>query len=149
MEYAFFLLKKRYANTQMARRGRSGLRLLIAAILLTGCTAGNGRLCGPQTPRAYCDKKTYDVLAHPPSQRDSWVAGRADATQREAAWVACGGMENGNIGIDQQGADGRETVQRLSRKHDDVQRCMMDKGYRYTGTCSGDVAGRFPACQPR
>ena len=42
-----------------------------------------------------------------------------------------------------------ETVQRLTRKNDDVQRCMMQKGYRYTGTCSGDIASRFPACQSR
>lgn len=134
---------------QIRRQGHEGLGLLMTAAVLTGCTAVNGRLCGPQTPRAYCDNSTHDALANPPSQRDSWAAGKAEAGQLGAAWVACGGMANGNVGINQQGGDGRETVQRLTRKNDDVQRCMMEKGYRYTGTCSGDIAGRFPACQSR
>ncbi|MHC5148528.1 hypothetical protein [Stenotrophomonas rhizophila] len=134
---------------QVRRRSCTGFGLLMAVAVMTGCTAGNGRLCGPQTPRAYCDKKTHDALANPPSQRDSWAAGTADASQLGAAWVACGGMANGNVGIDQQGGNGPETVQRLTRKNDDVQRCMMQKGYRYTGTCSGDIASRFPACQSR
>ena len=125
------------------------LGLLFSLALSAGCSVGNWNVCGPQTPRAYCDKKTYDALANPPSQRDSWAAGKADASQLGAAWVACGGMANGNVGIDQQGGNGPETVQRLTRKNDDVQRCMMQKGYRYTGTCSGDIASRFPACESR
>lgn len=125
------------------------LGLLFSLALSAGCSVGTWNVCGPQTPRAYCDKKTYDALANPPSQRDSWAAGKADASHLGAAWVACGGMANGNVGIDQQGGNGPETVQRLTRKNDDVQRCMMQKGYQYTGTCSGDIASRFPACQSR
>nr|CUV13268.1 protein of unknown function [Ralstonia solanacearum] len=36
-----------------------------AITLLSGCTIGNGHVCGPQTPALYCDREAYEKLMHP------------------------------------------------------------------------------------
>lgn len=36
--------------------------MLACAFLVAGCTVGNGRICGPQTPRANCDKEVLERL---------------------------------------------------------------------------------------
>ena len=49
------------------------------------------------SPRALEDRR----LIH----RNDTTRLQADASQLGAAWVACGGMANGNVGIDQQGGE--------------------------------------------
>ena len=43
------------------------IKILILFCLsgLIGCTIGNGHICGPQTPQAYCDREAYERLIHP------------------------------------------------------------------------------------
>lgn len=42
--------------------GRTVPAMVTCAFLVTGCTIGNGRICGPQTPRANCDKEVLERL---------------------------------------------------------------------------------------
>lgn len=42
---------------------------------------------------------------------------------------------------------GAETAKLSREKFYGIQRCMMGKGYRYTGACEGEVPSKFPACQ--
>ncbi|MDS1140847.1 hypothetical protein RE432_10410 [Pusillimonas sp. SM2304] len=125
---------------------RTILPIIAISSMFSGCTIGNGRICGPQTPMVYCDKKAYDALFRSPSSMEKWqeVSGRNDIRQQD--WVACGGLPGGGVaGIS--GGTSKETADLSSKKFDGVQLCMMDKGYKYTGTCDGEIPSQYPACQ--
>lgn len=58
--------------------------------LLMACTIGNGRICGPQTPSAYCDKEAYQRLAHPKAYGEYWTKPDMTTESWRQDWVACG-----------------------------------------------------------
>ena len=116
---------------------------------LTGCLIGNGRICGPQTPTAYCHKNAYDALMNPVQLRDKWTKAGADVELRSVDWQACGGLPGGGISPDRRGATGLEAAELSKEKLYAAQRCMMSKGYHYTGTCEGSIPSRYPACEVR
>ncbi len=122
--------------------------LSICLVLLAGCTIGHWNICGPQTPRAYCDKESYQKLFHPTPLRDEWQHSSRSQAEHQQDWISCGGASNGSYS-DPSGSTGAETVRLSREKHHQIQRCMMSKGYQYTGTCEGDIPGRFPACQAK
>ncbi len=63
---------------------------LAAAVALSGCTIGNGNICGPQTPRAYCDKEAYQRLMYPAPHGVKWIKeGMTRESRRSDSW-ACG-----------------------------------------------------------
>jgi len=61
---------------------------------LIGCTIGNGQICGPQTPAAYCDKVAYDRLKHPKPYGAHWIKENMTKESRRTDISACG--EKGN-----------------------------------------------------
>ena len=116
-------------------------RLLAMSICsaLSACTIGNGMICGPQTPKAYCDRAAYEKLAHPKPFIELWEKTGTSAEQRSLDWVACGGANNGDFS---------PTIGRLkdekfpgevdynaahSRLQQTLKQCMVTKGYRYVG----------------
>ncbi|RLK56607.1 hypothetical protein BCL79_1000 [Stenotrophomonas rhizophila] len=76
-----------------------------------------------------------------------WSRPDAGALVRDTDWQACGGQRSGNISPDRQGATGEETAHLSRDKLYAAQRCMLGKGYRYTGSCGGEIRSRYPACQ--
>jgi hypothetical protein len=125
---------------------------LIACSALSACTIGNGMICGPQTPIAYCDREAYQRLAHPKPYIENWEKPGADAAARGQDSAACGGGSTDRAPsfgpgfireMQQPGESENATYVRLFR---DWQRCMIKKGYRYTGYCSSDYAKVAPAC---
>jgi len=50
----------------------SSIISVIGLSLLAGCTIGNGHICGPQTPLAYCDRDAYERLVHPRGLGEYW-----------------------------------------------------------------------------
>ncbi len=139
-------------SVSLVRSMMLGMRvftLLFSASVLGGCTVGNWNICGPQTPRAHCGKNAYERLVNPVKPRDMWARQHTDASVLSHDWQACGGLPSGGISPDRLGATGLETVYLSRDKLYSAQRCMMDKGYEYTGTCEGEVPSRYPACQAR
>jgi len=61
-------------------------------------------------------------------------------------WIACGGSADGGYTALSASTDAESA--KLSRdKFDQIQHCMMAKGYRYAGTCEGKIPSQYPACQ--
>lgn len=80
--------------------------------------------------------------------RDTWQKAGNDGATRNADWLACGGAANGGYHVSTpEGSSAAAIQQALGRTFDDLQRCMLGQGYRYTGSCEGEIRGRYPACQ--
>jgi hypothetical protein len=111
--------------------------ILVISILLGGCSFGNGHICGPQTPAAYCDAVAYEELTHPKPYGAHWVKDGMTEAQRLDDIEQCGGGKGLYVGFpDAQIKAERqwdETTDfpardRLSKKWST---CMEANGYRY------------------
>ena len=71
--------------------------LLVFSVIntLVACTFGNGRICGPQTAIADCDKEAYERLVHPKAYGEKWTKPSMTKESRRADWIDCGGRSNG------------------------------------------------------
>lgn len=114
---------------------------------LTGCAIGNGRICGPQTPLAYCDREAYQELLHPTPLSDYWEMAGISSEARRQEWVDCGGAENGRYVVPTEGFNDEEVMGARRKKFDQLQICMLKRGYRYTGSCEGSIRHMYPACK--
>ncbi len=121
----------------------AGAATFASLLLLSGCCP-NG--CFVLTGDA------YRALAFPEPIRERWFKEDITDQRRQTDWFECGGSETGNFSPDS------NLLERIQKKfgisdlkaHDmifrDVQRCMLRKGYRYTGKCDLDVLRAMPAC---
>ncbi|WP_143277174.1 hypothetical protein [Bordetella genomosp. 1] len=119
----------------------------VLIVVLSGCAIGNGTICGPQTPLAYCDREAYQKLLYPTPTRDEWEKESANVDLRRKDWMDCGGSYIGEYGVSEDELNGRTAREVFDSKFDDLQYCMMKKGYHYTGTCEGEIASQYPACR--
>ncbi len=112
------------------------LLLIVASMLLTACTFGNGRICGPQTPAANCNKEAYEKLVHPKAYGEYWVKPDTSNETRGRDSIACGGSTRGPDFTSEQ----TEAARQPGDKNDfaaDTRlsivwvNCMKEKGYRY------------------
>jgi hypothetical protein len=128
------------------------LTLICGLTLVGGCTIGNGRICGPQTPAAYCDAKALKALLNPPPYLDLWDKPGATANEKMADWIACGGKPNGEF-------IPSEEMKRVWRRPEDTtsipsyhradahfQRCLMGRGLVWIGRCDSESMRTFPVC---
>lgn len=121
------------------------IRLYPLLLLCASCTFGNGHICGPQTPQAYCDKEAYEKLMYPKPYGAHWIKeGMTKEQRREDSW-ACGAartayaadkpvfdrdqLEKERLPEDKNdyGPDGRLTDRWSS--------CMQSKGYVFLKEC--------------
>jgi hypothetical protein len=107
---------------------------IVISILLTACVIGNGQICGPQTPMAYCDKVALESLLHPKSLIDDWGKAGVISEGKVHDWIACGGSRDGNYAAS-------------VSDFDQIQRCMLQKGYLYTGKCDNEIMKATPGCR--
>lgn len=114
------------------------LAVLGVLLGLTACGAGGMWMNGDPAASQHLVPPGHD-----------WSRQDAGTLVRDMDWQACGGQRNGNISSDRQGATGKETADISRDTLYAAQRCMLGKGYRYTGTCEGDIPSRYPACQSR
>lgn len=114
---------------------------ICVSCLLIGCTIGNGQICGPQTPAAYCDKVAYDRLKHPKPYGAHWIKENMTKESRRMDIAACGAKGNESVNFlphEIQSAKQPEDFNnvmaeaRLTKKWAD---CMRDKGYTYLEYC--------------
>jgi hypothetical protein len=111
--------------------------ILFASVLLGGCTIGNGHICGPQTPAAYCDADAYEKLMHPKPYGAHWVKEGMTEEQRLDDIEQCGSGRTlyvgfGAIKLKAERREGETSdfaaEERLSKAWS---KCMEAKGYRY------------------
>lgn len=130
--------------------------LLFISFILGACTVGNGRICGPQTPSAYCEEVAYQKLFHPKPYLHLWVKeGVIQPQDRRDDSAKCGGQPSDSNpmrvhneeSLQLSGETLWETRQRLAYQW---QRCMLNKGYRFTGACyDNEISRDSPACMGR
>jgi hypothetical protein len=112
----------------------SSIISVIGLSLLAGCTIGNGHICGPQTPLAYCDRDAYERLVHPRGLGEYWEKPGMTKDSWKADWIDCGGRENGDFGPDEPIGPGDEAFQNAYKKKQSyLWSCMTKKGYQFTG----------------
>lgn len=116
------------------RVGRCWVFVVGIAPVLLGCAVGNGRICGPQTPRANCNKEALDALLHPPKAITFWNQAGVSEEQKMRDWLACpGGRADGGFGVDTKRIQrvGESWEPARKRGEDAFYRCLIRKGYRY------------------
>lgn len=121
--------------------------ILCTLLSVSGCVIKNGAICGPQTPLANCDPEVNRELMHPTPLSDYWNKGNATSERGRQDWVGCGGSANGGYNLTESEFSSGNLREASSRKFDELQYCMMRKGYRYTGTCEGEIPSKYPACK--
>lgn len=82
-----------------------------------------------------------------------WEKDKTSDVSRIVDWIDCGGDYLGQFDApnreEKEGADAASTSARFSEKYYEIHRCMMKKGYRFTGQCETESAKKTPACQAR
>lgn len=118
---------------------------MIVVILFTGCTIGNGHICGPQTPTAYCNKEAYEKLMHPKSYGAHWIKeGMTTESRRNDSW-RCGAANTIHAADYVVFSDAQKNSARIPTDKDDYgpderltvqwNTCMKSKGYVYLDQC--------------
>ena len=118
---------------------------MIVVILFTGCTIGNGHICGPQTPTAYCNKEAYEKLMHPKPYGVHWIKeGMTTEVRRQDSW-ACGSANTVHAADHVVFSKEKKAAARLPSDQDDYgpdgrltkqwEACMRSKGYVYLHQC--------------
>ena len=103
-------------------------------ISLMACTIGNGHICGPQTPQAYCDREAYQRLMHPKGFGEYWEKTGMTVDSWRADWVRCGGRPNGDYSTEVPQKSTHEVIEEADdKKSKQLWVCMTDKGYHFTG----------------
>jgi hypothetical protein len=110
--------------------------LTVVVIFLMGCTIGNGHICGPQTPVAYCDKEAYEKLMHPKPYGAHWIKEGMTRESRSADWLQCGGATGLNDGYERKsGLTTNEYFDGLDFQRKRIRSCMDGKGYLWIEQC--------------
>jgi hypothetical protein len=126
--------------------------LTVVVIFLMGCTIGNGHICGPQTPVAYCDKEAYEKLMHPKPYGAHWIKEGMTREMRLQDLESCGNSKSLNPGFtdamiraetlpndvvsprsyNKDLIDNPQAEARLGKKR---MLCMQSKGYSWLEQC--------------
>jgi hypothetical protein len=126
--------------------------LIFSIISLSGCTIGNGRICGPQTPAAYCDAEAYQSLMYPKPYLQKWEKPGWTAEARMQSSADCGGGFSDRPSPSQKliretRQTGESEYNATVRLRHEWQRCMIKKGFRYIGECyDNEISRASPAC---
>ncbi|WP_417550434.1 hypothetical protein [Methylophaga sp.] len=114
---------------------------LYASCLLSACTIGNGRICGPQTPAAHCDKEAYERLKYPKPYGAHWIKEGMTKESRLDDTTACGSGRTEYVLFSEdkiQAAKKPEDpndIKAMGRLTKEWAECMRDRGYVYLEYC--------------
>lgn len=112
------------------------MKYLFVILLIGGCTFGNGQICGPQTPIAYCDKEAYEKLTHPKPYGTRWIKDGASDEQRLVDIAECGGVGT-HVGFTHEKIRAEtktsdpDNIPAFFRLRTAWEQCMALKGYRF------------------
>jgi hypothetical protein len=119
--------------------------LMVVVFLFAGCTIGNGHICGPQTPTAYCNKEAYEKLMHPKPYGAHWIKeGMTQESRRNDSW-SCGAAKTIHAADYVVFSEAQKISTRIPTDKDDYgpderltvqwNTCMKSKGYVYLDQC--------------
>ena len=114
---------------------------LYVSCLLSSCTIGNGRICGPQTPAAHCDKEAYERLKYPKPYGAHWIKEGMTKESRREDIAECGAKGNESVNFlphEIQAAkqsDDPNDIKAMARLTEEWAECMQDRGYVYLEYC--------------
>ena len=112
----------------------------------------NGHICGPQTSAAYCDHDAYERLMYPEPTIANWEKSDVTAEQKLKDWSDCGDTSNGRLNPSAEAVraemrvEDKEPAVARTRLTDISQRCLINKGYSWTGECKTTFERFRPAC---
>jgi len=115
----------------------------ISTVLLSACCP-NG--CFVVTGKA------FEQLAYPKPHLEKWSKPGATPEMRLRASQECGGGNTNNPGFSSETVErakkqGESRYEAYARLFRDYQRCLIVKGYKYTGECPDNEVTRIsPAC---
>ena len=113
--------------------------ILFCVIGLIGCTIGNGHICGPQTPQAYCDREAYERLMHPKGLGEYWEKPGMTTDSWRTDWVSCGGINDGGYSAGVPPRSSEKILRAaIDTKLNHLWVCMSEKGYHFTDQWSSD-----------
>ena len=77
-----------------------------------------------------------------------WSKPNTNEAERKEDWISCGGNSAGYFAFNgiKDGQSRFEQSIQADKEYDVGQACMMKKGYRYTGSCRGELSRRL-ACK--
>ena len=67
-----------------------------------------------------------------------WSKTAPDSGVNQKDWVDCGGKENGFVTIPKNDPSIKNRDDAYDKKYDEVESCMISKGYHYIGPCGGN-----------
>lgn len=112
------------------------LNTLLSCLLVVGCTIGNGHICGPQTPKAYCNKEAYEKLMRPKPYGAHWIREGMTQETRRVDYVRCGGGSNLKEGYEvKSGQSNKDFFDAFNAHTYQLLNCMKSKGYDYLDQC--------------
>ena len=104
-------------------------------LALSGCTVGNGMICGPQTPAAYCDREAYEKLTKPRTYGQYWTKPAMTTESWRQDWVECGVQANGQYFSDESTVPTVAAALTADKnKRAKLDTCMQSKGYQFSYT---------------
>lgn len=124
------------------------LFMICTSSLLISCTIGNGRICGPQTPAAHCDKVAYERLKYPKPYGAHFIKEGMTKESRLDDTVACGSgrteyvlFSDDKIQAAKHPNDPNNSLAK-GRLSNQWASCMRAKGYVYLEYC--DARCQYP-----
>jgi len=129
--------------------------IFLSAGLLTACSIGNGRICGPQTPKVNCDKEALEKLLHPKPYLHKWNKEGVSPEMRRDDAFNCGGRRSDTHPMSRNNEEALqlsgETIWDANKRLVNLWRqCMLNKDYIYIGKCYDTEYGRDdPSCKGR
>jgi hypothetical protein len=107
-------------------------------LMLTGCDT---------TILVASGKKFSEYQKSIKAYGEYWVKEGMTVEQWREDWVACGGKEDGTFSWDvRKKMPGESDDAARTRLNSEFQRCMLRRGYRYTGDCSSEYMKALPLC---
>jgi len=86
--------------------------------------------------------------------RDLWFLSEGSAEMRSKDWIECGGWPTGRYASSvvlpsEKNLSTKELFEIGEKKDEKTVTCMLNKGYRYTGSCQTETARRWQGCRER
>jgi len=87
------------------------------------------------------------------SMRDYWIFSENEKKLKEEKiqdWTQCGGKEDGwyqTPVLWSESTTTEEIITASRQKVAEIERCMLDKGYRYVGKCDSEITRNSVACR--
>ena len=105
---------------------------LVLMISLSGCSLFGWYMNGDPSPTL--------------SDIDEWTKLNTNEAQRMEDWISCGGTSRGTVHftpLAHKGGPTTDDYKKRDKESDAVQACMIKKGYKFIGSCRGELSGRL------